>query len=265
MFIRIDQGDEWSACAGIVELTESENEVGGQKNVSKILFHEHVDDPKDGGIAASLTKLGDRDVTCYKHEAEGPEFEIISGPDLHRFQERSLHAEQNRGDVLEVSCRCGSCQLRIAPSAYDGSSEGWYVPEKDRTKYCARICCCRSCRLTLGFTLQPWTYIPPSQIFTASNEPLVFGPKARETVQIQKLKYYQSSESVLRSFCSECGATMFYQNFERPYIIDMSVGVLRSKFGNGMLREWLEWDPTVVSKRDEATDEELVESWMSSH
>ncbi|KAH0839254.1 hypothetical protein AYO21_05670 [Fonsecaea monophora] len=229
------------------------------------MCHWYLGDSNDGGIAPFLTKLSGRDIPCYRTE---PDFQI-EGPlgesDLLRYQKTSLtqpSSAPDRGEMLNVSCHCGECQLLIAPPPYNASSEGWYVPKKDSSKYYARLCCCRSCRLTLGFALQPWAYIPPSQFFTVKNEPIVFGPKIKETVQVVKLKHYQSSEFVIRSFCSVCGATMFYQSFERPYIIDLSVGVLRSNIGNAMAGEWLDWDREIVSKRPEAVDEELVDAWM---
>ena len=263
VFVRSERDGRWIACSGVVEMKES---AGGQgqdpKNVSKIVYHEYVGDAKDGGIAPFLTKLGERDVPCYSSEPEVEGVKTLTNSELLQMRHRQSSATKDRGDMLEVSCHCGACQLRIAPPPYTLSSEGWYVPKTDRNKYYARLCCCRSCRLTLGFTLQPWTYIPPSQIFTANHEPVVVGPKAKETVQIEKLKHFQSSEFVLRSFCTGCGATMFYQSFERPYIIDVSVGVLRSKSGNVMMEEWLELDRVIVCKRNEAVDEELVEAWL---
>jgi hypothetical protein len=266
VFIRSERDGGWLACAGILEVGDEEESKEAQKNVSRITGHEYVGDVKDGGIAPFLSKLADRHVPCYRGEPDGNDAQAIEAEELHQLQQKCLHpppsAIQTRGEMLQVACHCGACQLRIAPPSYTDSSEGWYVPKEDRKKYYARLCCCRSCRLTLGFTLQPWAYIPPSQIFTATEEPVVFGPKAKETFQIEKLKHYQSSEFVLRSFCTDCGATMFYQSFERPYIIDVSVGVLRSKFGNAMAAEWLEWDRSLVSKRNEAVDEELVEAWL---
>ncbi|KAJ9601909.1 hypothetical protein H2200_013579 [Cladophialophora chaetospira] len=220
----------------------------------------------NGGIAPFLTKLGERDVPSYTTEPEDDRVETLKEKELHELRESSLSqpdsAVQERGDMLEVSCHCGACQLRIAPPAYTDSSEGFHVPRGDRNKYYARLCCCRSCRLTLGFTLQPWTYIPPEQIFTVNKEPVLFGVKTKDTVQIEKLKHYQSSEFVLRSFCTDCGATMFYQSFERPLWIDVSVGVLRSKAGNVLAGEWLDWERNEVAKRDEAVDEELVKAWL---
>ncbi|EXJ57624.1 hypothetical protein A1O7_07973 [Cladophialophora yegresii CBS 114405] len=269
-FLRSDRDGSWAACSGVVEMEQTEGMTGRlsvQKNISRVLSHIYVGDGKDGGIAPFLTKLGDRDVPCYNTMPGEDGAEVLKKRELQQLRETLLHQPasetRDRGEAIEASCHCGSCQLHIAPPPYEVWSNGWYVPKGDHNKYYARFCGCRSCRLTLGFTLQPWTYIPPSQIYTVNDEPIVFGPKARETTQIEKLKHYQSSEFVLRSFCIVCGATMYYQSFERPYIIDVSVGVLRSRFGNIMAGEWLEWDRGIVSKRNECVDEELVEAWLS--
>ncbi|KIX99619.1 uncharacterized protein Z520_04252 [Fonsecaea multimorphosa CBS 102226] len=269
VFVRSERDGRWLACPGILERSEDDKDESSQmkcpNNITKVICHWYLDDAKDGGIAPFLTKLSGRDVPCYRTEPDAEDEDRLEESDLLRLQMTSLAQQPSaleRGQMLEVSCHCGECQLLIAPPAYTATSEGWYVPKTDRSKYYARFCCCRSCRLTLGFTLQPWAYIPPSQFFTLEKEPVVFGPKTKETVQIDKLKHYQSSEFVIRSFCSVCGATVFYQSFERPYIIDLSVGVVRSKMGNAMAGEWLEWDREIVSKRAEAVDEELVEAWL---
>ncbi|KIW93746.1 uncharacterized protein Z519_05061 [Cladophialophora bantiana CBS 173.52] len=269
VFVRSERDGRWLACAGILERSEEGigegSHVKGKGNVTNIMCHWYLGDAADGGIAPFLTKLGDRNVPCYRTEPSIEDNGPLKEGDLLQLQETSLtrpSSSPSKGQMIKVSCHCGGCQLLIASPPYTSTSEGWFVPKKDRGKYYARLCCCRSCRLTLGFTLQPWTYIPPSQFFTLDNEPIVFGPLTKETRQIDKLSHYQSSEFVVRSFCSVCGATIFYQSFERPYIIDLSVGVLRSKMGNTMAGEWLDWDREIVSKRDEAIDEALVEAWL---
>lgn len=262
MFTRSNVGEQWGLCAGVVE---SQGAPGKDRNVVKVMYHEYVGDANDGGIAPYLTKIGGREIPCY---VEGPDESAtpMSERDLLQLQKRASEAPSStstsRGEMLEVACQCGHVQLRIAPPSYDEKSEAWYIP-RDHSRYSARFCACRSCRLTLGFSMQPWCYIPPSQIFLEDGKPVIFGPQANETTQIEKLKYYQSSKEVLRSFCTSCGATIFYQSFERPYIIDVSVGVVRSKVGNVLAGEWLDWDHTFVSKRDEAVDEELVRAWLS--
>jgi hypothetical protein len=266
VFFHHGSDGRWLACAGITEI-KGENKADGpqaRKSVSKIGYHEFVGDTSDGGIAVHLTKVGGRDVPCYGEDPDVSGAERLQPDELDKLLAETDTAAASRGKFLEASCRCGSCRLRIASPIYKDSDEGWYLPKHDRNKYYARFCCCQSCRLTLGFSLQPWAYIPPSQIQTSDGSPVIFGLETGKAGQFDKLKHYQSSDTVLRSFCGECGATIFYQSFERPYVVDVSVGVLRSKVGNAMVGEWLEWDRNVVSKRDEAVDEDLVEAWLNS-
>ena len=275
VFVHMLQEDRWIACAGIVEVdSSSEGEGSGQhsgekdkdrygredRNISSPRYHEFVGSAADGGLAPYLYNLGGRDVPCYDGDPADGE-KPLDPTHVRSLRDNADISASARDDTIKVACLCGGVELNIAPPSYNASSTGWYVPS-DKSKYYARLCNCRSCRLTLGFTFQPWTYIPPSQLFTKSGEQLIVGPDAKSANQIDKLQYYQSSESVLRGFCETCGATMFYQSFERPYIIDVSVGVVRSKVGNVMVREWLEWDRKVVSKRDEAVDEMMIEAWL---
>ncbi|KIV84293.1 hypothetical protein PV11_00082 [Exophiala sideris] len=248
----------WLVSTGTLEM---EAKPAKGKNVSNVKGHIYVGDTSDGGIGPYLTSIADVRVPCWQTEPEedqGP----IEQDKLLALREKATKASTTaRGEMMQVACHCGNVSLRIAPPPYGEHSEGWYIGS-DHSRYYARFCCCRSCRLTLGLTMQPWTYVPPSQIYTDDMHPVVFGPEAKAAAQVKGLKHYQSSDTVLRSFCATCGATIFYQSFDRPYVIDVSVGVIRSTFGNGLVKEWLEWDRKMVSKKDEAVDEELIEAWL---
>ncbi|KAL6246262.1 hypothetical protein RBB50_006497 [Rhinocladiella similis] len=243
----------WLACSGTLEI---DRKTGDVLNVSKITAHEYVGDAADGGIAPFISKIRGQEIPCYRDEPEG----VAMDEDQLALLRQTPPSE--REDTLSAACHCGAVRFRIKPPPYDEKSEGWYVPS-DRSKYYARLCCCRSCRLSIGFAMQPWAYIPPSQILTEAGQPVLFGPQHKETTQLGGMKYYQSSDVVLRGFCTTCGATMLYQPFERPYIIDVSVGILRSKHGNTLAREWLDWDRTVVSKRPEAVEDDLIRAWLN--
>lgn len=280
VFVHMVEEGRWLACAGIVEVSVNDQKVGDDKpgvgkesreqkedrygkeerNLSHPGYHEYVGSAKDGGLAPYLMKLGGRDIPSYDTDPRSGEKPLDPAHVL-SLRENADVSTSARDSNIKVACLCDGVEFRIAPPSYDENSEGWYVTS-DKSKYYARLCNCRSCRMTLGFPFQPWTYIPPTQLFTKTGDQLIVGPKAREVNQIEKLQYYQSSENVLRAFCSTCGATMFYQSFDRPYIINVSVGVVKSKVGNVMLGEWLQWDRKVVSKREEAVEEEMIEAWL---
>lgn len=162
---------------------------------------------------------------------------------------------------MRVTCHCGGVDLRVEPPRIDDKHQSGHATS-DLPRYPAGICCCRSCRLGLGFALQPWTYVPPERIWTASGDRVLFGPDTKNNGQIDKLKHYQSNEHVLRSFCTGCGATIFYQASNRMDVIDISVGIIRSDAENGMVEEWLQWDRSAVSAGEEAIEEELVNAWV---
>lgn len=276
VFYHILEDDRWLACAGIVEAKGEEEEQRhgeknsgkeledrygkGDRNVSHPSLHEYIGSTTDGGLAPYLSNLGGRAIPFYDGDPGSGE-EPLDPAHVLSLRDKADISASARDSKIKVACFCGGVEFHIAPPPYDPSSTGWYVTS-DKSKYYARLCNCRSCRLTLGFTFQPWTYIPPTQLFTKTGEKLIVGPEATTANQIKELQYYQSSESVLRAFCSTCGATMFYQSFDRPYIINVSVGVVRSKVGNVMVREWLQWDRDVVSKREEAVDELMIEAWL---
>ncbi|KAK5048608.1 hypothetical protein LTR84_005699 [Exophiala bonariae] len=268
VFVHMQQEDRWIACAGIVEV-EGDGEGNGKpgdrygkedRNISHPRYHEFVGSAVDGGLAPYLSNLAGRDVPCYDGDPADGE-KPLDPARVQSLRDNADISTSARDSNIKVACLCGGVEFNIAPPPYDDSSTGWYVTS-DKSKYYARLCNCRSCRLTLGFTFQPWTYIPPSQLFAAPGERLIVGPDAKSAKQIEKMQYYQSSESVLRGFCETCGATMLYQSFDRPYIINVCAGVVRSKVGNVLVREWLEWDHNVVSKREEAVDEMMIEAWL---
>jgi hypothetical protein len=71
------------------------------------------------------------------------------------------------------------------------------------------------------------------------------------------LRQYQSSPGIFREFCSICGATAFWHCEERPDLIDVSVGLLRSETG-ARAEDLLDWETGRVSFKEEALDQELV-------
>ncbi|KAL2135035.1 hypothetical protein VTI74DRAFT_10072 [Chaetomium olivicolor] len=159
---------------------------------------------------------------------------------------------------------------------------------KQIPKYLSGTCACPSCRLTSGFEIQTWAFIPRQNIFislsspsypssssplssSSSNstviinqrseeqqqqqqyEPLDFSPLRRTTTTAttSPLKSYESSPGRIREFCARCGATVFWHDGFRPDLIDVSVGLLRAPEG-ARAEGWLEWWTGRVSFSEEA-------------
>ncbi|KAK4215888.1 hypothetical protein QBC37DRAFT_418434 [Rhypophila decipiens] len=137
------------------------------------------------------------------------------------------------------------------------------------TRYLAGTCACRSCRLTSGFEIQSWAFIPRENI--RISVPLVFrnatGADGEEAAK-QPLRSYESSPGVIREFCPGCGATVFWHDKSRPDLIDVSVGLFRfpgdsddnpqtraevAGSGDGARHEsWLDWWTDRVSFAEDA-------------
>lgn len=116
----------------------------------------------------------------------------------------------------------------------------------------------------MGFSLCPWVYTSlPAVLNTKTHQPIVFGERAEEPNANEglSLKHYQSSEGTWRSFCTRCGASVFYYTVGegRDDVVDVAVGLLRAGSGS-LAREWVEWAVGEVSYGEEGTDRKMVEA-----
>ncbi|KAJ3475700.1 hypothetical protein NLG97_g9368 [Lecanicillium saksenae] len=166
---------------------------------------------------------------------------------------------------VPASCLCKGVQLHITPPSPESfnpksgfsdmiipfhtqdprisnpDDEKWWL-RCDNTKYMAGLCACRSCRLSSGFELQSWAFIPRVNILQSSPEP----PFSWTTLDFDALRAkgtlrsHESSPGVMREFCSLCGATVFWHDKWRSELIDVSVGLLDSARG-GRAEGLLDW------------------------
>ncbi|KAI0487368.1 hypothetical protein F4859DRAFT_464712 [Xylaria cf. heliscus] len=235
------------------------------------------------------------------------------GVDLEAFFQ-NYRKEGREKEVLKAFCHCRMVQFQITrPNAasklprsnypdlmvpYHTSSpqiqnpddiKWWLRPELSRRprktetppaeeaqprRYLAGTCACRSCRLTSGFEIQTWAFVPRANIFfhihesqrgssasgswtppslSESNEGGDIVPLDFEALPPDILTSYESSEGVRREFCSHCGATVFWRDRWRPEIIDVSVGLLDAAEG-ARAETWLDWWTERVSFAEDATN-----------
>lgn len=135
-------------------------------------------------------------------------------------------------------------------SAANPNNESWFLREEN-TKYLAGTCTCPSCRLSMGFEIQTWAFIPKSNIFKLDGSSIDFN--------FGTLKRYNSSPGVFREFCGICGATVFWHCQERPELLDVSVGILDPREG-ARVESWLDWWTDRVSFSELAVSTTLVRS-----
>lgn len=145
------------------------------------------------------------------------------------------------------------------------SDEKWYLRGTgEGARYLAGTCACKSCRLSTGYEIQTWAFIPrlaisisvpPDAAATGSAPntdakyttkhaqsyiPLDFKVLESLPAGQNPLRSYESSPGVFREFCQGCGATVFWHSEKRSDLIDVSVGLLQAKEG-ARAESLLEW------------------------
>ena len=239
------------------------------RDVVRVERHDFLSDTGDGGLVPRMLTLGkegeQRDVVCWD---TFPDTKRVTEEEVRGMQRVSIEkgkSKPGKEEKLKVKCRCGGVDLRIKRADYANDTQGVgeeYIPA-DKEKYIAYFCVCRSCRLQTGMSLQPWCYVPPTNITIASTgEQIKLGKASGEPGANEgtTLKHFQSSSDVYRSFCGTCGASVFYWADEPGHaVVDVSVGLMAAESGS-MAREWVDWCWGRVSHKHEAMDNQLVEA-----
>jgi hypothetical protein len=271
LFVHEKSTGRYWVCSGAIE---------HRGDVVRITHHEWVADTGDGGLAPFLTRIQQRELAAYAKDSvqqvvnfaheNGGEDAKPAGPPVRNEgptlptpflrPRKKVHARCHCGDVEyyvtppgELSTELSSPWPDLLVPYHSGSPENkrdvkWWMRAED-TKFLAGLCACRSCRLASGFPIQAWAFIPKANITKPDSSPVDFSLGA--------LRQYQSSPGIFREFCSICGATAFWHCEERPDLIDVSVGLLRSETG-ARAEDLLEWETGRVSFKEEALDQELV-------
>ncbi|KZF22881.1 DUF636 domain protein [Xylona heveae TC161] len=250
----------WRVPTGLLDRTEG---------IFEIQAHMWVGDTRDGGMSDWIPSISGRPLSRW---LEAPEIE----------KSKELFESQTLGgkvptmkfedeDKIHAHCRCGGVQFYItlpdkasaeatspwpdlivpyhSGSPENPENETWWLAA-NKTKYLAGTCACDSCRLTSGYEITPWAFIPKTNLVQLNGQPLEFS--------MGTLKQYESSPGVYREFCSRCGATVFYHNDERPALVDVAVGLLHSTSGV-RAENLLEWRTERVSFEEDAINRSLVD------
>jgi hypothetical protein len=282
------------------------------KTPSCYLRHVHTASTKDGGLSLFIRGLGSSQEGGVLDSSESlaentPGLGCDSG-----LESSPLKKEGTGGDVLDAHCHCGTVRFHITrpdeaskfprsnfpdlmipyhtgnPEIQNPKDDKWWLRpvlnirtgrpgpaslEKDRPRrYLAGTCACRSCRLTSGFEIQTWAFVPRANIFFHINraesptppshspsQPV--GDDDKATTNVIPLDFstlppniiasYESTAGVRRDFCSRCGATVFWRDKWRPELLDVSVGLLDAEEG-ARAETWLDWWTTRVSFAEDA-------------
>lgn len=262
----------WRVQSGVIERIHSEQVFDCLERVAD---HSFVHEATDGGLSACLT--GSNDTNRPPLPQKIASFSQIAAEETDRFLDLAVGAPSGYEDSpqLPASCVCGGVQFYLTrPDAQSATCSSpwpdlivpyskqssdnprdvkWWI--RDRRKWLAGTCACRSCRLGLGSPIQAWTFISKSNLFKPDGSPF--------TYNLGTLRAFQSSPGATREFCGRCGATVFWHNTDRPGVVDVSVGLLRAAEGP-LARSWLRWWTERVSFAEDAIDKQLINLLQSN-
>jgi hypothetical protein len=258
MYLEYAADGHWEVTTGLVSDLEGEEVVKFQGNM-------WIEDTRDGGITVWVPRLDGSACSRFARGAHDSEELPL---------EWKLASPVNCGgeDRLRGHCHCGAVKYYItrpdkssldARSPYpdllvpfhSGAStktdDAWWI-SRDQKRYVAGHCACNSCRQLSGFDIQQWAFVPLSNIRNSDGGPL-------EEEGLPGTKRYSSSPGVTRTFCSTCGANVFWESERRPTLVDVSVGLLDAESG-ARAEEWLEWVTGRVSFSEETHNKALTDA-----
>ena len=249
----------WRVAAGALDKTEGIVEIGS---------HIYVASTLDGGLADHLKEIGGVELSRY---SKGSKSDTVA---------LGWHGQlEDEGEAqLQAYCHCGAVKFAITrpspesflPTAsypdllfpYDVThlsilqntlDDKWWLRPVDAdtpTKYLAGHCMCTFCRLSSGFQIQSWAFIPLVNIVQPHTSIPI---KLRvEEERPKGLKQYISSPGRYREFCGTCGATVFWWDLQRPDLIDVSVGLFDEAQNGARAEVWFEWHRGRVSFSEKA-------------
>lgn len=298
--------ERWAVATGVIIGLDETREQVHDRDGSLIEYAKHINtaSTKDGGLSQFIRRVGNsqeldvvEDVTSLSGDSLTPEQE--------KPGDSADHVKE-RGDILNASCRCKAVEFHVtrpnttsqlprsnfpdlmipyhtgSPKIKNPEDVKWWLrpafsldadehkaqssQNGEARRYLAGTCACRSCRLTLGFEIQSWAFIPRANIFfhirgdhtdlsnsepDAGKDTQEVVPLDLETLSTGILRSYESSASVRREFCSRCGATVFWRDRWRPELMDVSVGLLNADEG-ATAETWLDWWTERVSFAEDA-------------
>lgn len=231
----------WKFCATCGAHIASAHRVTARWAVSTSIFIDHgpsnfriekhifSKSTKDGGIVNMLSHIGGREFIDWNPPDDDPRAKLVEAePEFSEDGEERLRAQ----------CRCGGVSFTIKRPTQEVKDNDFfkkYISPLDDKKWMATMDICNTCRFVHGTHVVGWTFVPLS----------LCEPAIKSDLKIGTAKTYSSSPGVLRSFCGECGATVFYwTELRRPGegqdIVDIATGILRAPEGT-MADNWLTW------------------------
>ncbi|KAF6764096.1 hypothetical protein DFP72DRAFT_1129340 [Ephemerocybe angulata] len=298
------EGGFWCVAAGALERTEG---------IVKVGYHIWVEDTLDGGLAEHFRTGGAKTeqlplgwhANAFPPRDPTPSSKSLNGSD----------------DALYFACHCRTLQFKVTrPDAqsylphsafpdlmhpYDTTHlakvrnsedvKWWLRPleAEHPAKYFSGHCACEYCRLTSGFEIQSWAYVPRANIIVESTGKSLalqeaqkdeveevkealerlgmrdddLTPKAEEATMKDRtkgLRQYISGPGRYRESCQNCGATAFAWQAGRPDLICVAVALVDEAQAGSRAETWFDWCLTRVSFMEQALSPKAVEGIVVS-
>jgi hypothetical protein len=267
----------WDIMTGTLESFEGAIDLKG---------YEYIHDSLDGGFSDFMPAYKNRSLDRWPHDInEGTQLPLYwRSPELPKVQQPDPKAR------LHAHCKCAGISFYIARPSLQSThaSRGWpdlLIPhykqkEKEtddkqpheawflrpsatnnKTKFLAGLCACTSCRLASGMEITAWAFVPAIDISldAAGEIPLPAIASQTPKASFGTLQTYASSVNLTRSFCSTCGAIVFWSEDLKEgkrmdgIVVDVAVGLLATDEG-ARAEGWLEWWTERLSFREDAVE-----------
>ncbi|KAK3936645.1 hypothetical protein QBC46DRAFT_394555 [Diplogelasinospora grovesii] len=225
----------------------------------RVDHHIFLSDTVDGGAAVWLrrpNKDPDHLARCWMGQ-RGESRELTALP-TSEWPDRLGEAPDIEQDLLiQIKCHCAGVWFELQDIMTD-KKEGracvademlplpWYV-DPTTFRILGSFDACDSCRAASGADMVYWTFSSLSSIIFWSGQRPCRGAGSVGVTRTQDLKefvdkphpafgtstltYYESSPGVRRYFCRNCSATVFYAADDRDEMVDVAVGLLRTRDG----------------------------------
>jgi hypothetical protein len=259
----IYRSGSWDVMTGTLEAFDGVLDLKG---------HEYIHDTLDGGISDFLHTLHDRPLDRWSHDINGETSQLPP-----YWRSPGIPQNLDTSARLPAHCKCNAIRFYIArpspqfshasrawpdlliphhtqppnrPAA--ATHEPWYL-RAGKTKFLAGLCSCTSCRLASGTEITAWAFIPATALSLDTHGQIPLPSVISNGSFNSSLQTYASSENVTRSFCSVCGAIVFFSESERSEttLLDVAVGLLDAPEG-ARAERWLEWWTERLSFREDA-------------
>ena len=145
-------------------------------------------------------------------------------------------------NTMRASCHCAGVSFTFArpnDAARSDSIANCFISPTDPSKWVCGLDHCDDCRLVTGANVMPWSFTLIELISPAVE---------REEMRVGSSRMYASSEGTKRTFCYECGATVFFWRAARLETVDVPVGLMRGV--DALVTRWVAWWPELVHAED---------------